>query len=239
MSLSIIVHSEPGVGKTRLANTAPAPRLILDAESGSRFLPSPKIEWDPLTQPMPVADGTWENCVVYARTYAQVSMVDQWLCSGQHPFRSVSMDTITEVQKRLVDQVAGVEQPTQQQWGDILRGLEDMARKWRDLLVHPTNPLEVVCVLAQTHFKDDKFRPWVKGQLELSLPGFFDVVGYMHTEIDMTNPGGRPLRKLLIAPQGMFVAKDRTDYLTEAYGTVITNPDITQMLGLLPQEATN
>jgi hypothetical protein len=154
----------------------------------------------------------------------------EWLQSGQHPFRSVVIDSITELQKRVIDQTSGVSQPTQQDWGSVLRVMEDTVRKYRDLLTHPTRPLECVVLIALTHHRDGKFRPFVKGALELTLPGFIDVVGYIYVEPDVDSV---LQRKMLIAPLGEFDAKDRTNAITVAYGPVVTNPDLEQMLQVI------
>ena len=150
-----------------------------------------------------------------------------WLNSGQHPFRSVVVDSLTELQKRVVDQTSGIDQPTQQDWGAILRVCEDLVRKMRDLLRHPTRPLECVVFVTLSHMRDGRFRPFVKGQLELTLPGFIDVVGYIYVEADAD---GGLVRKMLIAPLGEIDAKDRTDALTQKYGPIIVNPNIEEML---------
>jgi len=234
----MIVHGEPGVGKSSLAATAPAPRLVLDIEGGTRFLDVKRIVWDPMNSAPPEApiDGAWDTCIVYVRNYKVIKQVYDWLAAGKHPFRSVVIDSLTEAQKRLIDDVSGIDQPTQQNWGAILRTLEDLVRKLRDLTFHETFPLETVVVICLSHMRDGKFRPFVKGQLELSLPGFVDVVGYLYVE---QAPDGTAERKLLIAPFGQIDAKDRTRVLTEKFGSVIVQPNISTMLStIFPGEDT-
>ena len=66
-SLSMLIYGPSKAGKTTLAVTAPYPRLYLDVESAARFLPIiPKL-WDPVREEPPVADGTWDTCVVSVR----------------------------------------------------------------------------------------------------------------------------------------------------------------------------
>lgn len=230
-SLSLCVHGEPGTGKSWLGSTAPTPRLVLDAEGGSRFAPGQKVKWNPLTEAPPAADG-WDTCLVRVTEYPIMEKAYQWLASGQHPFRSVVIDSVTELQKRMIDQVAGTNQPSQQEWGDIFRGMEFLIRQIRDLMFHPTQPLECVVLIALTHQRDGKFRPFVKGQLELTLPGFIDIVGYLYVQ---QNAAGELERKMLIAPIGEFDAKDRTHVITEQNGYVITNPDLGIMLQQMEQ----
>lgn len=231
-SLSICLHGEPGTGKSWLGSTAPAPRLVLDAEGGSRFAPGSKCYWDPVTQQPPVPDGTWDTCIVQVRDFMTMEKAYEWLASGQHHFTSVVVDSVTELQKRLIDQVSGISQPTQQDWGEVLRRMEDKVRKLRDLLFHPTQPLECVVLIALTHLRDGKFRPFVKGQLELSLPGFIDIVGYLYVEVSVE---GQLVRKLLVAPLGDFDAKDRTHAVTQTYGAVVEDPNLETMIRVIDQ----
>src|SRR5688572_5136732 len=72
-ALSVLVHGHSKVGKTTFAATAPYPRLLLDVEAASRFLPVVKTVWDPSQGPPPAADGTWDTCIVYVRDYNTVT----------------------------------------------------------------------------------------------------------------------------------------------------------------------
>lgn len=237
------MHGEPGTGKSWLGATAPAYRLILDCEGGSRFVPGKKVYWDPYKEAPPepgsgrvdpttpeLTQVDWVSCIVQLHDFNGLTKAYEWLNSGKHPFRSVVIDSLTELQKRAIDQTAGLNQPTQQDWGAILRVMEDTVRKFRDLLTHPTRPLECVVLIALTHHRDGKFRPFVKGALELTLPGFIDIVGYIYVEPD--NEGGLE-RKMLIAPLGEFDAKDRTNAVTVAFGPVVVNPDLESMIQVI------
>jgi hypothetical protein len=177
-----------------------------------------------------IEEVEWVTCIILTRDFNTMSLAYNWLNSGQHPFRSVVVDSLTELQKRAIDQTSGIEQPNQQDWGTVLRVMEDQIRKLRDLLYHPTRPLECVMLIALTHFRDGKFRPLVKGQLALTLPGFIDVVGYLYVA---TDPDGNLNRQMLIAPLGDLDAKDRTNALTVHYGPTIQNPDLEQMLAVI------
>lgn len=246
--LGIIVHGESGTGKSWIGATAPAYRLVLDVEGGSSYAPGVKTYWnaetnEPPPEPgfgrpepgEPVQELAWETCIVELRTFATMQLVYNWLYSGKHPFRSVVVDSITELQKRVVDDTSGVNQPSQQDWGAVLRLCEDLVRKMRDLLRHPTRPLECVMFIALSHHRDGKYRAFVKGQLELTLPGFIDVMGYLYLERDAD---GGIARRMLISPLGEFDAKDRTDALTQAYGPIITNPNLETMLQVIDAATT-
>lgn len=238
-SLFSVIHGESGVGKSWLSYSSPKPMLILDSEFRTKFIPkSRKVLWNPRTERPPAADvfdpadpQGRHFCVAYVREYRDFTAAYQWLAAGDHPFVSVSVDSVTEMQKRVIDDTSGTAQPDQADWGAILRHMEDTVRKFRDLGVHPTAPLQAVTLICLTHFRDDKFRPFVKGQLELSLPGFADLVGYLYAE---ANPeSGEQVRKLLIQPFEKFLAKDGTDVLSRHYGPVVARPNITDMLTVM------
>lgn len=235
-TLAAVIHGESGAGKSYFAGTAPGPRLVLDAEGGSRFIKQNrrKVTWNPLTEEPPKADGSWDACFVNVLSWKQLYAAYQWLASGKHDFNSVVLDSLTEVQKRLVDDIAGVEQPTLQDWGTIGRNLEDMIRKFRDLTFHETNPINVI-MLCLSHLRDNETRPFLKGQIELTLPAFVDVVGYLYTEVSTTE-GNKIDRKMLIEPVNNIIAKDRTGALVEKYGPVIHDADFGVWLEILEAE---
>jgi AAA domain len=236
-TLAAVIHGESGAGKSYFGGTTPSPRLILEAETGgSRFIKQNRrrVDWDPLSGTPPQDDGTWDACFVKVLDWKTMYAAYQWLASGQHNFKSVVIDSLTEVQKRLVDDIAGVDQPTLQDWGTIGRNLEDMIRKFRDLSAHRTNPVSVV-MLCLSHLRDGEIRPFLKGAIELSLPAFVDVVGYLYTQASEME-GGKVDRRMLIVPFNKIIAKDRTAALEERYGPVIIDANFSEWLEILEAE---
>lgn len=223
--LSVVVHAESGIGKSWFGDTAPAPRLILDAEGGSKFTPSqPKVFWNPMEGPPPLGQ---ETVVVMVRDFQMMQYAYQWLNSGQHDFESVVLDSVTELQKRCKDAIRAMEGTGGfriQDWGTLLDDMELLIRQFRDLWSHPVRPVPVTVLITTTQM-DDKgvYRPHVQGGLKLSLPYFVDVVGYLYTA---ANDLGELERRLLVQPAPGFIAKDRTDRL----GFEIVNPSIMNML---------
>lgn len=238
-----VIHGDSGKGKSRLADTLPGPRLILDAEGGTEWTPSPKVSWDP-RQPLPteMPDGspitTDTTVVVIVREFSTMQLVLQWMQSGQHYFESVALDSLTEIQKRCKDALRGMsEEMTQQIWGTLLDKMERLVRDVRDLKMHPTKPVNVVITAGSVTKEiegDTKKRPDVQGALIRQLAYYMDVVGYLYVEAN--GDTGSLERKLLIQPIGIFEAKDRTDILTQRYGHVIVNPNMAEIVGILKGE---
>lgn len=234
ITLAAVIHGESGAGKSYFGGTTPTPRLVLDAEGGSRFIKNNKrrVKWNPLQDPPPADDGTWDACIVPVLDFQTLYAAYEWLQSGQHPFRSVVVDSLTEAQKRLVDDVAGTDQPTLQQWGTIGRHFEDLIRRFRDLTFNDVKPIEAVVLICLSHLRDGETRPFLKGQIELTLPAFVDVVGYLYPD----SSEGIVKRRMLIEPANNIIAKDRTGALVDKYGPVIDAPDFEEWLRILVDE---
>lgn len=232
--ISYLIHGNSKSGKTTLSDTSPAPRLLLDAEGSSRFLRSKKTVWNPNQGPPPQLgkdiEGNakeWETCIAYIRDFSSLSYAYQWLQSGKHPFKSVTIDSISEAQQRAVDAIAGDDQLKLQQWGELLRKMSQLVRSYRDLLVHPTNPLKCVVFTAMTKIdKAGKAVPFVQGQLATSLPYYIDCVAYLRGAMDESNVF---TNHLLTKPHDLYEAGDRTGM----YPTIITNPNLADMIEMV------
>ena len=241
ISICMLVHGEEGTGKSWLGQSTPSPRLVLDAEGGSRVpwrwdgtkgVRQRKIKWNP-SKEAPPEPGDWDICHVQVHTYEDVSNAYAWLNAGSHPFKSVVLASLTEIQKKCKDSISGTDTPTERDWGLLLIRMEHLVRAFRDLVTHPQNPLQAVVILALTMEKSGRRKAAVQGQLGVSLPGYVDVEGYLYVQ---SLENGTSERRLLISPVDGFAAKDRTHVLTEKYGATITNPDVEQMLAVLNEE---
>jgi hypothetical protein len=204
---------------------------MLDVESGgSDFTPSKKIYWDPKKEKPPVADGTWDTCVVYVREPDDVIKAYEWLNSGQHPFKSVILDSITEDQVRTINKVTGGGEMDLKKWGKVLQEVGGVARKLRDLVTHPVAPLEAVVIIAATHQRNGtgNWTPFVQGQLKVFLPYLYDMLAYLGEPI--RNADGSITRRLLTGPAPGYDAGGRFEALLPH---VIDNPNITDMLSVI------
>lgn len=219
--INMIVYGQPKHGKSYLGDTTPAPRLVLDAEGGSRFTPSRKKVWDPTRGAPPEPDGTWDTAIVYVHSFKAISKAFEWLNSGKHPFRSVIVDSISEAQQRCIDDIAGINQMKQQDWGTLLRVVSDMIRKFRDLVTHPTKPLDAVIFIAMAAQRQPEgtWYPFMQGRLATTLPYYCDLVGYLNQSV---TEEGTQVRRLYIGTMPGYETGERVG---GKLGTYVDVPD--------------
>lgn len=231
-SLSILIYGPSKVGKSTLAVTSPAPRLLMDVEAASRFLPIKSVRWDPSKEKPPVPDGTWDTAVVATRDWSSVEKAYQWLASGKHPFKSFIIDSISELQNRYLEQIAGRKQATMNQWGDTYRTVGGLVRDIRDLTEHPTKPIECVVMTAMTKHIDGLFRPWCQGQLQSFLPYAMDACGYLYVdrEVNTLTAEISEVRKIITRTHPEFEAGERVG---GAWPATLERPNLSTMIDMI------
>ncbi len=226
-TLSILVHADSKVGKSTLGATCPTPSLIFDAEGSTKFLPIARTHWDPTREEPPVNDGTWTHCIVTVRDLSSIHSAYAWLNSGRHPFRSVVMDSISEIQRKVKTSLVGTEQMKIQHWGELLTQMDSLVRGYRDLTLHPTNPVAVAMFISESREKNGRWKPYMQGQIEIALPYWMDIVGHLRVEQIPTADGGiTSQRQLLIGPHPQFEAGERVQ---GRLPHLIAEPNITAM----------
>lgn len=232
--LTIVVHGEAGAGKSWLADTAPGPRLILDVEGGTRFTPSPKVQWDP-TQSVPENLGPEDSVVVVVHDMDAIDRAYQWLSQSQHPFKSVVIDSLTEAQQRYKDRIMGSSQMKIQDWGELADQTIKLVRRFRDLtmLQYPVEVMVWVCGSAEKGQDHPVVRPMLQGSSAEKIGYYVDVMTCLGVVADSEGNIGR---RALFAEVGGFAAKDRTGKL----GVTMDAPSIPKMLDMVygPEEVT-
>lgn len=226
--LSLLVHGGSKLGKSTLSGTAPKPVLVLDAEGSWRFIAMRKVYWDPDVGPPPEHDGTWDACVVVVQRWDTIENVYRWITQYQTPFVSVVIDSITELQRRLKQKLVGTEAMKMQDWGVLLAKMDDKIRSFRDLTLIPQVSVRCVVFVAETRQRsgDDKWVPFMQGQIGVALPYWMDVVGYLypHYEPDENGQPTREYRRLWIAPHPQFESGERVQGRLGQYLTIAKPP---------------
>jgi phage nucleotide-binding protein len=211
-TLNILIYGEAGVGKTWLAGSAsrvPEMRNVLyvDAEAGKATLREhPDVEIVPASR--------WED---YVRIY-------QALKAGGHSYRTVVLDSLSEILEQCKDQVmvemkADPENesrdediPSIREWGKLQVRLLRLIRLYRDL------PMNVIFIAhadrVQLKGGKHKWMPLLNGKLQLKVPQVPDVVFFMYNqEVD-----GVQRRLMLTGQTDVAVAKVRGATMPQIIG---------------------
>lgn len=203
-SLSLLVYGPAGSGKTTLGLSGPSPTLVLDAEQASKFIPrNQKVVWDPLTEPVPPKyDGTWKYCVVRIDKWDVAEKVMKYIKARNHPFKTVLLDSVTEVVIKAKEAINNRDQFKIQHWGTLGSNMGYLLRDLRDEASHPKTPIEMMCVIAveqeniksniQGEVESRKVEPYLEGGVKKIISYLFDVTAYITIVdelADRSNPG--------------------------------------------------
>jgi hypothetical protein len=199
--LKALVFGPHGNGKTRFLGTADddertKPMLFLDMEGGTQTLVGRDTD------------------MVQVRDWADFNEAYAFLASGTSGYKSVAIDSISEVQ--IEGMLAILEKDTkrpdedamgQSEWGIILVQMRRFVRSFKDLPMH----------VFMTALAKDSVTPRVgavkipllQGSFSNELPGIMDVIGYLALE-DLENGGTQ--RTLLLHSFPKFSVKCRTPW---------------------------
>lgn len=197
-SLSILAYGPAGGGKTTLGLTGPKPILLLDAETASRFIPkSRKIAWDPMKDSPPVYDGTWEICVVKIKNWATAQKTLEYIRSDNHPFQTVMIDSISEIQIKAKDEIKKRGPFQLQDWGVLGQNMGSFLRDLRDISASDESKIRV-CYLISTAKEYSSgenqpriWKPFLEGSTANIVPYLFDMTAYIYLEevlVNQANP---------------------------------------------------
>jgi phage nucleotide-binding protein len=221
--LNMLIYGEAGVGKTWLAGSAsrvPEMRnvLYLDAEAGKTTLREhPDVEILPCR--------TWQS---YVDIY-------QALKAGGHRYRTVVLDSLSEILEQCKDQVMAEmkldpdnEQrdediPSIREWGKLQVRMLRLIRLYRDL------PMNVIFIAhaerVQLKTGKHKWMPLLNGKMQMKVPQIPDIVLFMYNqEVD-----GEQKRLMLTTQTDSAVAKVRGAKMP----SVIGDADVVTMQTIL------
>ncbi len=172
---SWLIYGKTKTGKSTLAATAPGPLLVLDAEGSWNAFegrdnpnrPGAKyrvVYWDDLSAAPPADDGSWDICVVDIQRWETVDQVINWVIQSDHPFQSIVMDSVTEVQNRCKKALVGIEGLQYQDWGKLLAHMSDRVKRFRDIVKDIRNPARVMVFTSEGKLQQDgSYTPQMEG----------------------------------------------------------------------------
>ena len=207
---NMLVYGESGVGKTTLAGSADEVAemrkvLIIDIEGGTLSIRKkfPNVE------------------VVRVKNWPDLQLVYDELYAGLHDFSTIIIDSLTECQKMSMDAVMkklvnqyedrDPDVPGIREWNINIEQTRKFVRLFRDL---PMNTIFTTLCKTDKNMNTGAIRrkPSLSGKVADEVAGFLDIVTYLYTKEEPSNPG-HYIRVLLCGNTESEVAKDRTDLL--------------------------
>ncbi|KKM73036.1 hypothetical protein LCGC14_1414500 [marine sediment metagenome] len=206
-SLKMVVYGNSGVGKTTFASTAPKP-IILSAEAGLLSIADKDID------------------VISIDKWTDLHDAFDYLKNAKHDYKTVVLDSLTELQKKHQDHLVGAseKQMTQQQWGINIEVLRKTCRAFRDL------PMNVILIALASEIEQNGVSVTRIALQGKSLPnevmGFVDLVGHMVTQERVVEDSEemKIVRAIRFQPTDTIAAKDRSDRLE-----IWEKPDFTKI----------
>ncbi len=205
LKFNFLVYGMSGTGKTRLAGSAfdvPElnPLLFVDIEGGGLTLRTTYPEIDK------VRVTSWD---ALKKVYNDLKL-------GKHPYRTVILDSVTEMQKLGMDHTMferhGMDDlavPEIKEWNINIEQVRKYVRLFRDLEAVNVifTALERVDIDKRTQLS--RVKPSLSGKVADEVAGFLDIVTHLRVE----EVDGANTRILLTANTPGKVAKDRSNLL--------------------------
>lgn len=187
----------------------------------------------------------WEEANERLIRLQKVVMPDMEEGTRVRHYRTVIIDSLTEVEAYCMAQLLGINDTTKMdeevqgaEWAEYKKQhqmVQRMIRNFRDL------PMHVLFTAARAYIQDEQKRqiysPMMTGKLSSQVQGFMDMVGYL--VVGQEAQEGQPLpRRLYVQPGGRYAAKSRFSAYRGAYFDNPTMEKILKDVGLLRQQPT-
>lgn len=222
-AIKMLVYGDPGVGKTVFSCSGDK-TIFVDVEGGSLSVQS-RIKSKKVVKKKL---ETFDEIEDFIRTLYE---------NGGGKADTLVIDSVTELQKKLMDYIVEshpeVKRPygdglTVGDWGYNTERMRRFIRMARDL------DMNVILTALAMDEKNEvtgavKTMPKMSSKLAADVCGYVDIVGYLYVDNVETENGVEPMRRMLVQPVGAYYAKDRSGML----GTVIDNPTFPEVYDMI------
>jgi len=196
--VKFLVYGESGVGKTVFASTWPDV-CFLDIDKGMASVKR---------QVFRVEINYWEDLLTAI----------EWVVSGEHPFKTVVLDSLNELQyltmRNVVSAFPSIKRPynnlpSQSDYGKMLDEFEKNVRWLRSARMN----VVLIAQVAPREYETDPVQPQLVGKASSrNLCRMMDIVGYLD-KADGEGDGAKT--RVLTFDATNYVTKDRSDKLPQ------------------------
>lgn len=220
-----LVYGKNGTGKTHLGGTFPGPKIFLDInERGLRSVVG--------------AEGDQKKRSI--ETFEMFQMAYWYLKNGKHPFKTVVVDHLTNLQKIMLNHIMGKEQnwdpskdldmPSQREYGFLSQLMQRWVLDFRNL------PMNVLFIAQENSSNDDDLDsnehsvfPQLTRSVRGIVGGAVDFIGQTYIKVTDVQKDGKliPVTKfcMRVGPNPKYVAKIRLPQTcTKQAPLAIANP---------------
>lgn len=203
--VTLLLMSDPGVGKTTMLRRLPAERTVVyDVDGGFDVLSGVGFDGSP----------PWNGAIVQApEDLANLKSFVEWACHGLHAdmygdrskYTTIVIDSISHLERRMVFLMAEFrkrELPSIQEYGDAGVKMRQYLFALKDIAHQGTNVIFISHTKSDVKGAEGERFPALSDKLAREVLGFVDMVGYMGV-----NPDGS--RYLQFAPTPGIRAKTR------------------------------
>lgn len=190
--VKLLTYGAPGSGKTNLMSTLPDPLVVLLTEKHGamtikRVNPNAKIIF--VEDIKKVVNGK----IQVVKTAAEIlyTVLDK-LATEDHPYVSVALDSLTDMQQILLSHMKGGKPGAKvslPEWGKLIDETKFLIKKFRDLNMH----VGVICLSDEVQDDGSRliYRPQLAGKkLPSSLVQYFNLCCFQRKQRDPSAVGG-------------------------------------------------
>lgn len=235
LKIKMLVYGAAGVGKTTLGASAmdderTAPVLFINVEGGMLSV----VDKSP---------DAWD-----LNTYAELDDIFWFLAKGEHSYKTVVIDSLSELQMLNLDHImkqqlqktpkAGSKSREDvfdvwlEDYGKSTQQMRSIIRRFRDL------PMHVIFTCLESMTMDDHtikaVHPALTPKLRGAVMGYMDIVGYLYTK-QLEEDGKKTVRQMLVQPHDKWEAKDRGGKL----GMVVQEPTMPMIMEAVTGKGVN
>lgn len=202
--LKVLVYGSSGAGKTSLISTMPDPVLVLLTEKHGdmtikRVNPNAKFVFIEDTKlclchkgpALACPDGAKDGVKLVKAQEVLYGVLNE-LANKKHPFRSVALDSLTDMQQILLLDMKGGKpgaKVTLPEWSVLIDRTKDVVTKLRNLNMH----VAVICLADEVQDNTQRlvYRPALAGKkLPSNLIQYFNLCAFQRKVRDTDSAGG-------------------------------------------------